>query len=175
MDNKRFFCLGKILKPFGYKGQFIASFEIDNPEKYRKLEFVFVEIKHEQVPFFIAEFELQKNDTAIIKLDYIDSLDAVQEITGSALFIPEAEKIEDNPKDSNIRNLEGYLVIDNQFGKIGSIHKILDLPQQLIMQIFFDKKEILIPLNADFITKIDNKKKILHIIAPEGLIDFYLA
>ena len=42
------------------------------------------------------------------------------------------------------------------------------------MQIFQDKKEILIPLNQDFIKKIDFKKKSILIDAPEGLIGFYL-
>ncbi|MEI6124243.1 MAG: ribosome maturation factor RimM [Bacteroidota bacterium] len=176
MDEKKFFCLGKILKPFGYKGQFVAIFEVNHPEKYKKLEFVFVEIQHEQIPFFVAEFEMQKNDTAIIKLDYIDTVDAVRKIVGSALLIPESdlEKLEADD-ESSTNALEGYTVIDKQHGNIGTIHKVLELPQQLIMQIFFNSKEILIPLNADFISKIDKKKKILTIIAPEGLIDFYLA
>ncbi len=172
--NNQFFCIGKILKPFGYKGQFVAAFEVDNAEKYTELEFVFVEIKHERVPFFVSEFEMQRNNSAILKLDYIDDMDALQKVIGCRLLIPESDVVASEPGEFDIRDLQGFTVIDEKYGNIGSINKVLEFPQQHIMQIFFREKEILIPLTDDFITEIDPDKKIITIVAPEGLIGFYL-
>ena len=48
---------------------------------------------------------------------------------------------------------------------------IFETPQQLLAQVTYQEKEILIPLNEDFIIKIDNKKKSISLQLPDGLID----
>ena len=174
MDKESFFCLGKISKTFGYKGQVIVIADSGKPEKYKDLEFVFVEIKHERVPFFITEFSLQFRNSFSLKLEDIDSSDQAQKLVGCDVYIPEKEMITETDEEFNLSDLEGFEVTDVKAGYLGKINRILELPQQNIMQIFQGKKEILIPLNEDFIKKIDAKKKSIKIAAPEGLIEFYL-
>lgn len=174
MDKDTFFYLGRISKTFGYKGQVIVIFENDDPEKYEKLEFFFVEIKHERVPFFVLEYNIQNNNTVAIKFEDINNPDDSQKILGCKIYIPESDKNKTGADEFNMNDLIGFHVSDVTHGKIGKISDILKLPQQNIMQIFQDKKEILIPLNQDFIKKIDFKKKSMLIDAPEGLIGFYL-
>jgi 16S rRNA processing protein RimM len=173
MDKVSFFCLGKISKTFGYKGQVIVIMNCDDPEKYKDLESVFVEIQHERVPFFITEFSLQFRNSVALKLEDIDNSDQAQKLIGCQVYIPESEKIADKEEEFKISALSGFEVTDEKAGYLGKINQILELPQQNIMQIFQGKKEILIPLNEDFIIKIDVKKKSIRISAPEGLIEFY--
>jgi 16S rRNA processing protein RimM len=173
MDEVSLFCLGKISKTFGYKGQVIVIANCDDPEKYKKLEFVFVDIQHERVPFFITEFNFQYKNSVELKLEDIDSSDEAQKLIGCSIYIPELEVIADAKEEFYITDLAGYEVTDVNVGYLGRINQILELPQQNIIQIFQDKKEILIPLNEDFIKKIDFKKKSIKIAAPEGLIEFY--
>jgi 16S rRNA processing protein RimM len=174
MDKDAFFCLGKISKTFGYKGQVIVICNSNTPEKYKDLESVFVEIQHERIPFFITEFSTQNRNSITLKFEDIDNSDAAQKLLGCLIYIPVAEKIAGKDADLNIAELVAFEVTDVNAGTLGVISKIMELPQQHIMQIFKDKKEILIPLNPDFIKKIDFKKKTMLIAAPEGLIDFYL-
>ena len=173
MDEVSFFCLGKISKTFGYKGQVIVIANTDKPEKYKDLEFVFVEIQHERVPFFITEFSLQYRNSFALKIEDIDNPDQAQKLLGCNVYIPESEKIDDTDKEIDFSDLAGFEVTDVKAGYLGKINQVLELPQQYIMQIFQGKKEILIPLNEDFIKKIDFKKKTIRIEAPEGLIEFY--
>jgi 16S rRNA processing protein RimM len=42
------------------------------------------------------------------------------------------------------------------------------------MQIDFQGKEILIPAVDEFLKEVDRERKIIHIDAPDGLIDIYL-
>ena len=65
-------------------------------------------------------------------------------------------------------------MIDNQHGNIGKVEYVLDLPQQSLMQIVFGEKEILIPIVDEIVLKVDRRKKEIHILAPEGLIEIYL-
>lgn len=173
MKQVSFFCLGKISKTFGYKGQVIVIVNCDNPEKYKELESVFVEIKHERIPFFITEFNFQYKNSVALKFEDIDSSDQAQQLIGCNIYILETEVIADASADFNISDLAGFEVTDITAGYLGRINEILEFPQQNIMQIFQGKKEILIPLNEDFIEKIDFKKKTIRIAAPEGLIEFY--
>ena len=170
--NNQFFCIGKILKPFGYKGQFVAAFEVDNAEKYTELEFVFVEIKHERVPFFITEFSPQFRNSIALKFEDIDSSDAAQKLVGCQVYIPESEAIADVVDEFSLTNLAGFEVTDVNAGYLGRINQVLELPQQNIMQIFQGKKEILIPLNEDFIRKFDLKKKSILISISRDIDDY---
>ena len=68
----------------------------------------------------------------------------------------------------------GYEVQDKRHGFIGCVEEILDRPEQEIIRILKGKKEILVPLTDEMISKIDRKKKILILDTPEGLVDLYL-
>ena len=173
MDKEKFFYLGKISETFGYKGQVIVITDSDHPDKYEKLEFVFVDIEHERVPFFITEFSLQYRNSITLKFEDIDSSDSAQKLLGCEVYIAKREMKGITADEAIPADLVGFKVTDVNSGFIGPINQILKLPQQLIMQILQDEKEILIPLNEDFIKKIDQKKKTILIDAPEGLIDFY--
>jgi len=39
----------------------------------------------------------------------------------------------------------------------------------------YQNKEVLFPLNDQFVTSIDKKSKIIHVDLPEGLLDIYLS
>ncbi len=69
----------------------------------------------------------------------------------------------------------GFSVIDKTRGKIGDIRKIFEYPSQAVIQVFFNKKEILIPINPHVILQVDREKKEIQIDAPEGLIELYLS
>ena len=173
MDKEPFFCLGKISKTFGYKGQVIVVMNSDSTEPFEELEFVFVGIQHERVPFFIEECIAQSKNTFVVKLEYINNPDDAKQILGCNLYIPESERKSRDNQEPDASEWQGYEVTDVKAGYVGIIADILELPQQQVMKILHDTKEILVPLNADFIKKIDHKKKTLLIEAPEGLIDFY--
>ena len=70
--------------------------------------------------------------------------------------------------------IENYTVIDENRGEIGVVQKVIDLSGNPIIQIDADGKEVLIPKQDEFIKEIDRENHIIHIVAPEGLIEMYL-
>jgi 16S rRNA processing protein RimM len=71
-----------------------------------------------------------------------------------------------------LKGLSGYKVykIDNRL--VGTIIDVIENPGQLLMNVRIKKdKEILIPLHEDLIIRIDNKKKIIKMDLPQGLIE----
>ena len=53
MTQEECFQLGKITKPFGFKGQVVFFLDVDCPDDYSNLDSVFVEVKGNLIPYFI--------------------------------------------------------------------------------------------------------------------------
>ena len=68
----------------------------------------------------------------------------------------------------------GFKVTDKLFGDVGILKGVNDSTPQALFEIERDGKEILVPVNDDFIDKLDKPNKILHLDVPEGLIEMYL-
>ena len=67
----------------------------------------------------------------------------------------------------------GFTVEDVNFGKVGIIKGINDSTAQALFEIDRDGVEILIPMNDEFIKKLDRGAKTIIVETPEGLIDLY--
>ena len=61
MTTDECYRLGKITKPFGFKGQVIFFLDVDCPEDYADLDSVFVEVKGALVPYFIEAIAINGN------------------------------------------------------------------------------------------------------------------
>ncbi len=174
MDKKDCFYLGKITKPFGYKGELVFWFDVDEPLNYKDLQSVLIELKTGLVPFIIESLQFKNNTDAIVRLE--DLLpDAALTLVGKDLYLP----LKLLPKLSGnkfyFHEVIGFDVVDVKHGNIGKIDAILDYPAQEIMQIVNeDKKEILIPVIDQIILNVDRKNSKMEIDAPEGLIELYL-
>ena len=52
MEIKDCFQLGKITKPFGYKGEVVFFLDVDEPMDYAEMDSVFIEIGGKLLPYF---------------------------------------------------------------------------------------------------------------------------
>ncbi len=172
MKKEECFYLGKITKPFGYKGELVFYLDVDEPAKYAKLDMVFVEIKQQLIPFFIENIRL-KDYNATVKLKDIPTEEALQMINNN-LYLPLSMLPPLKGNQFYYHEITEYKVIDNNRGDIGFVETVLEYPHQAILQIKFEDKEILLPIVDKIIHKLDREKQELYVIAPEGLIDFYL-
>ena len=59
-------------------------------------------------------------------------------------------------------------------GNTGIVSKIIEMPQQFLLAIEFNGKEILVPIVDEIVKSIDHKTKTIYMEAPEGLIELYL-
>jgi len=67
-----------------------------------------------------------------------------------------------------------FIMKDVNFGKVGIIKAINDSTAQSLFEVDRDGIEILIPMNDEFIVKVDRDNKTIIVETPEGLIDLYL-
>ena len=174
MDSQDYFYLGKILKPFGGKGHLVVFMDVDDPGKYKKLETVFVGINLNRIPYFLQAVEIKHGNRAIFKFEDVDSLDDALPFSGHELYLPMTLLPELKGKKFYHHEITGFTVIDTLHGNIGTVSSVLELPKQSLLRVQHGSKEILIPMVEEVIRKVDRKKKVITIQAPEGLIEIYL-
>lgn len=167
------FYIGYITKTKGLKGEVQLFFEYPEPQDL-DLDTVFLEMNGKLIPYFINQVKLQPNQTANIYFEDVDVVEKAERLIRKKVYLPNTKKPERNPDEFLITDLKGFLVIDQTRGELGEIVEIHEYPQQYVAVVPHQFREILFPLNDEFIVEIDDKKGILHVNLPEGLIDLYL-
>ena len=174
MQKKDCFYLGKIVKKYSFKGEVLIKLDTDEPELYEHLDALFIDLRNNLVPFFIESSQLHKSELLRVKFEEVDTELDADSILKCDVFLPLEflPKLEDDK--FYFHEVVGYTVEDVHFGKVGTIKSINDTSSQALFEIDRDGIEILIPMNDDFIKKVDKKKKLIIVETPEGLIDLYL-
>ena len=175
MEKEACYYLGKITRTNGNKGGVSVFLDVDDPHEYRGLDAVFVEIKGQLIPYFIAEINLHTSkNTALMYFEDVEDVDSASALTNCALYLPLASLPVLEGNKFYFHEVVDYLLIDDTFGEIGKITQILDYPNQALFQTFYKEREVLVPINDRFIKKVDREKKEIILSLPDGLIQVYL-
>lgn len=174
MDKKDCFNLGYIAKRVGNHGELGFVLDVDDTNRYKKLESVFIELNNSLVPFFIKKIQIKGNN-ATVSLEGIETITRAEELIKKSLYLPLTALPPLKGKKFYLHELAGFTATDKTFGKIGLITEVLDFPHQTILQIKHGENEILIPAKEEFIISINRENKSIELNAPEGLIDIYIS
>jgi len=169
------FRLGSIARMHGYKGEVSIFLDVDNPNDYKELESVFVEIDGKLVPFFLEHLFIRNKGFAVAKFETVNSEQQAQRLLKCPLYLPLEILPETEGNEFYYFEIEGFQVIDENFGEVGIVEKVIDLSGNPIIQIMAGDKEVLLPNQDQFIQEVDKTNKILRTKAPEGLIEMYLS
>ncbi len=168
------FYLGRIAKTHGIKGEVTIRLDVDDPSAYHDMKYFLLEINKVLTPFFVEKLTCS-GDKVFVKVQDINTVEAASALTGKEVFLPLELLPKLSGKQFYYHEVKGFLLIDEIHGELGPINDVIEYPTQAIIQVFKDKKEILIPILDQVIQKVDRKTKKLYIQAPDGLIDMYLA
>jgi 16S rRNA processing protein RimM len=172
MKKEDCFYLGKIVKPFSFKGELVLFLDVDNIENYIDMEFVYLEIKDKLIKYEINNLRLQGNKMVCQFKDVTQEESNM--LIGKEMYMP----LEFLPKLSGnkfyFHEVIGFNVEDKEKGNIGIIKEIYDNTVQPIMSIDDNGREILIPIINNVVKNVDRGKRLITIEAPQGLIDIYL-
>jgi len=160
--------IGFINKLQGYKGEVQCIIERGSVDDYADEEFLFIKLDGIAVPFAIEEVK-DKRGNGIFKFENVNDEEYARRLINAEVFAEKRKK--KNIEESEWEDLTGYEVIDSTYGSLGAIRKIEEYPQQLIATLYIKDKEVLIPLNEDFLERIDDDSKKVYMILPEGLLE----
>ncbi len=173
MTKEEAFYIGYITKTKGLKGEVQLYFEFEDYESL-ELDVVFAEMNGKMVPFFVATHKIYPNSTGLFYFDDIDHIDKAQALLKKKIYLPLSKMPERDDDEFFYTDLKGFIAVDETLGELGEIIAVNEYPQQFVATVHYKNRDILFPLNEDFIVEIDDEENILHLDLPEGLLDIYL-
>lgn len=175
MKKEECFYLGRIVSKFSFKGEVLAKLDTDEPETYLNMESVFVDYNDNLVPYFIEKCSLHKSDLLRIRFEDVTSEEEADDLMKVDLYLPLTLLPKLEGDRFYYHEVIGFTIVDSNFGVVGTIKGINDTTAQALFEIDNNGIEVLIPMNDEFIEKLDREKKQILITAPEGLIELYLS
>jgi 16S rRNA processing protein RimM len=173
MKVEECFRIGTITKTRGLKGEFQVFIDFDEPQAL-KFNTVFLEISGKLTPYFVSSFKIPMANSAYLKLEDIDSIEAASKLIKKDIYLANTQKPKRKKEAFGLKDLKGFFVEDENHGELGEIFSIDEFPQQLIATLSYKEKEIMFPLNETIIKGIDVVSKTLMVDLPEGLLNVYL-
>ncbi len=165
--------IGKVVATYALKGEVVIKHVLGKKTDFKDAEAVFIEeIKESYIPYFHENSTVRNDQETIVKLEGIDSKETAGKLLQKKLWLTKND-FEKLVSTTAPINLIGFYVLNNS-KNIGSIKSVIEQPQQILLQIIIQNREVLIPLNTSTLKKIDRQKKEVHVALPDGLIEIYL-
>ena len=164
--------IGEIFKAHGYNGELVIKLSTDF-DRLIKTELIFLNIEGNPVPFFFSgKVKYYKKTGIIAKFENIDTDNEVKELLSYSVYTSK-DNLLDEVEDVS-ENYNGFEVFDKEkyLGKAG---EFLDIPSNPVLTVKTkSNKEILIPVNDQFVVEIDEVNQKIIFDLPKGLIDINL-
>ena len=169
--------IGHTRKTHGVQGEMKINIEDRYLEDFLKNERIFIDIKGVKVPYFVAS--VRGKGDLILLLEEVTSKEAAFALQSREIHLREADLIPDHERELEIEpeetlayaHIVGFKLVDQTLGEVGVIREVLDMPQQEMAFLDYQGREVLIPLNAQFIVSIDEKSRTVQMDLPDGLLD----
>ncbi len=152
----------------------MAKLDTDEPALYDNLDAIFIDLRGNLVPFFVVSSQLHKSNLLRLKFEDVNTEADADALMKTEMYLPMdlLPKLEGDK--FYFHEVIGFTINDQDFGEVGILQGINDSTAQSLFEIDRDGIEILIPMNDEFIVKVDRKNKTILLNTPEGLIDLYL-
>ena len=166
-----FIPIGYTRKNHGLKGEIKFHVEDTYFDDFMDADVVLIEVRGKKKPYFIEDIRAGNN--TIVKLENVDTPEAAQQLNNCPLFLRLEDISDDNHTEDDFykfRNTVGYTVFNGD-EKIGVIQSLEEFPQQLMAEIEYKERRLLVPLNPAFVKKVDSNQKTILVDLPDGLLD----
>lgn len=173
MDKSELFYFGKVMKTHGISGGVSIKVECDHQNVYRKVKYMLLENKKGFIPYFIQSIVF-KADKAYVDFVDVDTVEKARELMGKEIYLPLELLPKLDEHQFYFHEIKGFMLLDVKTGEVGCVNDIIEYPTQCVLQVFKDRKEILVPAQKELIRKVDRKNKTILVDVPEGLIDMYM-
>jgi len=167
----RYLVIGKVVAPWGVRGEVKVAIETDFPEHFERLKQVY--LGEEATSFALESSRLHKGHV-LLKLKDCNHRDAAEKLRGQLVQIP-IEPIEEamplGEDEYYVHQIIGLDVWTTVGEHLGQVSEVLFTGANDVYVVQGEKGEILIPAIEDVILEINLAGGRLTVNLPEGLID----
>lgn len=158
--------IGVLNKPHGVHGEISFTFTDDVWDRVES-EYLICRIDGILVPFFLEEYRFRSEQSALLKFDGMDTVEAVRPLSGVEVYFPHSLTPQEERDEYTWSYFTGFQVVDVQAGPLGTIDYVDDSTQNVL----FSVGNLLLPAVEEFIVNIDHGGRIIEMQLPEGLLD----
>ena len=171
MRKEDCFFLGTVVAKYSFKGEVLIKLDTDDPEAYLSLQSFLVEDDSRLIPYFTTKVQLHKTQLLRVSIEDISSEHEAKILIGKSVYLPldQLPKLADD--QFYYHEIIGFEVIDSAQGSIGTIKGVNDRSSQVLLEVEYNQRQILIPLVEELIQQLDKQQKQLYLDIPEGLLD----
>ncbi len=162
--------IGKIVAPFGLRGDLKVNSLTDIPDRFAQLEAVYLSPDYER--YTIKEVRPYKGDMVLLKINGITNATAAESLRDRDLCIP-ADQLSELPPDLYYQHdILGLSVARLDGRTVGSIVDIMPTAGNDVYVIKApDGKQVLIPAVKAIIKQVDLIRRVMYIDPIGGLLD----
>lgn len=167
--------LGHFAKAHGLEGELRANLDVFDITEYSEVKMLYVgKIDEALKPIVIERFLPQTDKYALVRVPGVSDRSGAEALVGMGLYYPKdlLPKLSDG--HFYFHEVIGFEVEDVNDGVIGVLKEILDLPNNELLQVDHQGKEVLIPMKDDVLLGVDRVAKKIRVQLPAGLLELYI-
>lgn len=164
--------IGKVIKPFGVKGEMKIEPMTDFPERFKKLSRVYlVSPSGKELLFDVRAVRYDASGVPYLLIQGYASPEKAKELNGWFIKVPQ-EEVVPLPEGSYYHfELIGMDVFDEGGGKLGTIVEVFETGSNDVYVMKRGKEEIYIPATKDVVKQVDRTRKRMVIHVVDGLME----
>jgi 16S rRNA processing protein RimM len=164
--------VGRLGRAHGLRGEIKLSVKDAYAELVAQQEVLFVAAGGRDLPYFVET--LRGGGNWLIKFEDIDDKETAAALQGASVSLPttliQQAAVEDTVDVIPFLHWVGYTIVDTQYGRLGPIEEVMDLPQHYLAQVRYQGRELYVPLHKDLILRVDHDARRIEMELPEGLL-----
>ena len=167
------FNIGYVVKTHGLKGEVTISlgeYSVDELASVFEVQPLFIELDKQLVPYFIQSI-VPSGTKAIVKFEDVNSIVEAGKIAKRGLYLPKEVRPKSKRGEFYDDEVIDFEVADEELGALGKIVEVVKAGPNRLLALEHNGKEVLIPVNSPFITRINKSKKLITVNLPEGFLD----
>lgn len=167
MNSPAYLIIGRVMKPWSYRGEMKVEILTDFPKRFASLREVF--IGDDAKPFSVERAHLHGKHV-LLKLVGIDSTEAAEKMRDQLVQVARKDAVQLPKGQHFIHELIGLRVVTTEGESLGTIEEIIDTRANDVYIVRDGKREILIPATAEIVQEIAVERGEMVIKMMEGLI-----
>ena len=166
---EKFVTVGRLGKVHGLDGFLRMQLEKPFLEDIAQAGVLFAGHPKMPVPYFIAE--IKGGSALLVRFEDIHSREEASLLSGQVVYLRQSEvsATKNVDRDNPYMNVKGAQLIDVHLGTVGPIVDVQEYPQQIMAIVQYQDSEVMVPLNDQFVLRIDSARQEVHTDLPDGL------
>jgi len=176
MTQDNCFLLGKITKPYSFKGEVVLWMDVDDSEPYEGVDTLWLPQQGILVPYAVESLRRNK-DRFVVRLADVNSEAAAKQLSGKDVWLPLTEMAPMEDGKFYFHEVQGWAAVDRSTGDaVATIVHVVDQGAYPMLEVEFDNgNQGFIPLPDHVQVDVKREEQKLVLDLPEGLLDVYLS